>query len=197
VGTLKSEKLQLSQFFSEEISGELRLMGESDRKETSLMQRRTLVAAVSTVFLTLSLTAFRADAFSDRTGIYARVDKVVLEPDATAPERIQIWGAFALASKEDRNTYDSAQRGYLYFSCKPGRAEICRKEWADLKAIAGTGQVVGFGSRDEPRPRMRKAEEKVADPNEYPVNFGVVKMGDRHSDYPPVRELKSLPKEQN
>jgi hypothetical protein len=161
------------------------------------MKRGTLVAAVLTVFLTLSITAFRTDAFSDRTGVYARVDKVVLEPDATAPERIQIWGAFALASKEDRNTYDPARRGYLYCSCKPGRAEICRKEWADLKAVAGTGQVVGFGSRDEPRLRVRKAEEKVADPDGYPVNFGVVKMGDRDIDYPPVRELKSLPKERN
>jgi hypothetical protein len=160
------------------------------------MKRRTLAAAAAAVFLTLSLTAFGTGAFSDRTGIYARVDKVVLEPDATAPERIQIWGAFALASKNDRNTYDSAQRGYLYFSCKPSRAEICRKEWADLKAIAGTGQVVGFGSRDEPRPRVRKAEEKATDPDGYPVNFGVVKMGDR-DDYPPVRELRSLPKERN
>jgi hypothetical protein len=65
--------------------------------------------------------------------VSARVDKVALEPEGTAPERIQVWGAFALARKEDRNTYDSAQRGYLYFSCKPGKELICRKEWADLK----------------------------------------------------------------
>ena len=161
------------------------------------MNQRTLVAAVLAVILTLSITAYRTDAFSDPTGIYARVDKVVLEPNPTTPERIQIWGAFALATKENRNTYDPAQRGYLYFSCKPGQVEICRKEWADLKEIAGTGQVVGFGSRQQSRPRVRKADEKVADPNEYPVNFGLVKMGDRHSNYEPVRELKSLPKEQN
>jgi hypothetical protein len=161
------------------------------------MRRRTFVVTAIVVFLTFPFVALETGAYSDPTGIYARVDKVVLEPNATAPERIQIWGAFALASKGDRNTYDPAQRGYLYFSCKPGQTEICRKEWADLKAIAGTGQVVGFGSRDEPRPHVRKAEEKVAEPNEYPVNYGLVKMGDRHSEYPPVRELKSLPKEQN
>ncbi|MCI0389914.1 MAG: hypothetical protein MOB07_14285 [Acidobacteria bacterium] len=161
------------------------------------MQRRTFVVTMLVVFLTLSFIAIETGAYSDPTGIYARVDKVVLEPDGTAPERIQIWGAFALASKEDRNTYNSAQRGYLYFSCKQGKAEICRKEWADLKAIAGTDQVVGFGSRNEPRPRVRKAEEKVADPNEYPVNIGLFKMGDRQNNYLPVRELKALPKEKN
>ena len=161
------------------------------------MWRRTFVVAALVVLLTLAFLALESEAYSDRIGIYARVDKVVLEPNATAPERIQIWGAFALARKEDRNSYDSAQRGYLYFACKPGQEEICRKEWADLKAIAGTDQVVGFGSRDQPRPRVRKAEERVADPNEYPVNFGLVKMGDQHSDYAPVRELKSLPRERN
>ena len=161
------------------------------------MKRRTLVAAVLTVLLTLSITAFRTEAFFDWTGVYARVDKVVLEPNTTEPERIQIWGAFAFASKDNPNTYEPAQRGYLYFSCGQGKEEICRKEWADLKAIAGTGQVVGFGARNLVRPRLRKADDKVADPNVYPVNNGLVKMSDRHSDYPPVRELKSLPKEQN
>jgi len=161
------------------------------------MQQRSLVVALLIAFLTLSLPTPKADAFSDRTGVYARVDKVALEPNATSPERIQIWGAFALASKEDRNSYDSPQRGYLYFSCKPGKEEVCRKEWADLKAIAGTGQVIGFGGRFQTRPRLRKPEDKPEDPDEYPLNFGLVKMGDRSSDYPPVRALKSLPKERN
>jgi hypothetical protein len=161
------------------------------------MQRIALVVSVLTIFLALPFLASETDAFSDQTGIYARVDKVVLEPDGTAPERIQVWGAFALARKEDRNTYDSAQRGYLYFSCKPGKEEICRKEWADLKAIAGTGKVVGFGGRFLPRPRVRKAEERETDPDEYPLNFGLVRVSDRRSDYPPIPELKSLPREQN
>src|SRR5262249_25424738 len=155
------------------------------------------VVTALVVFLTLPFLAIDTGAYSDWTGIYARVDKVVLEPDATAPERIQIWGAFAFASKDNPNTYDSAQRGYLYFSCKPGKEEICGKDGADLKGVAGPGGVFGWGARKEVRPRLRKADEKVADPNVYPVNYGLVKMGDRHSDSPPVRELKSLPKEQN
>jgi hypothetical protein len=160
------------------------------------MQRSTLVVSVLITFLTLPLFALEIDA-SDRTGIYARVDQVVLEPDTKAPERIQIWGAFKLARSDDRNEYDTAQRGYLYFSCTPAKAEVCRKEWADLKAIAGTGKVIGFGGRFQQRPRVRKAEEKAANPDEYPLNFGLVRMEDRRSDYPPILELKSLPREKN
>src|SRR6266550_6236515 len=37
-----------------------------------------------------------------------------------------------------------AERGYLYFKIAPGKEEITRKEWADLKAVAGTGQGIGF-----------------------------------------------------
>jgi len=144
-----------------------------------------------------SLNANRGMAYSDPTGIYALIDRVVLEPNSAAPERIQVWGAFALASKEDRNSYNPPGRGYLYFSCKPGKEEVCRKEWSDLKAVAGTGQVIGLGGRDMPRPRLRKADEKVSDPDEYPLNFGLVKMRDRNIDYAPVRALKSLPREHN
>ena len=161
------------------------------------MPQRTFVVTLLIIVFTLSLLPSKTSAVSDPTGIYARVDKVVLEPNATSPERIQIWGAFALASKEDRNTYESPQRGYLYFSCKPGKEEICRKEWADFKMIAGTDQIVRFGSRFESRPRVRKAEEKAADPDEYPVNFGLVKVSEMRSNYPPIPELKALSREQH
>jgi hypothetical protein len=142
------------------------------------------------------LFAPNADAYSDWIGVYARIDKVVLEPNATAPERIQIWGAFAVASKEDRNSYQSAQRGFLYYSLAPGKEEVCRKEWADLKTIAGTGDVIGFGSRDKPAGRLRKSDDKPADPDTYPVGFGLMRMSNRGTDYPPIRELRSMPRGQ-
>src|SRR6266508_4479533 len=77
---------------------------------------------------------------SDPTGIYAFVDRVVFEPGEGAPERIQVWGGFALAKTENRNDYHDAERGFLYFKLRIGEEEICKKEWADLKSIAGTGQ---------------------------------------------------------
>jgi hypothetical protein len=161
------------------------------------MHWRTIIIGVPVALFTLSLFTVKTDAVSDWIGVYARIDKVVLEPNADAPERIQIWGAFALASKQDRNSYEPATRGYLYFSLTPGKEEVCRKEWADLKASAGTDQVIGFGGRDLAKVRVRKREDKPADPDRYPVGWGMVKMSDRRSNYPPIIELKSLPREKN
>ena len=128
------------------------------------MKRRTIIVALLVACFTLSLLALQTNAYSDWIGVYARIDKVVLEPNATAPERIQIWGAFALATKDDRNNYDPAQRGYLYYSLRPGKEEQCRKEWADLKALAATGQIIGFGARNQAS-RLRKADDKPAEPD--------------------------------
>ncbi len=158
-----------------------------------MKHRPILIAGIIACF-TLSLPTLRTDAYSDPIGIFARVDKVVFEPNAEAPERIQVWGAFALASKQG-GAYEPVQRGYLYYSLKPGKEEVCRKEWADLKAIAGTDQIVGIGRRYEPT-RLRKATDKPADPDVYPVGYGLAKVSDRSSDYPPIRDLRLLPKEQ-
>ena len=154
--------------------------------------RPILIAAIMFSF-TLSLLTLKTQA-SDWTGVYARVDKVVFEPNATAPERIQIWGAFAMATKDNRNSYDSAQRGYLYYSLKPGSEDVCKKEWADIKSVAGTGQIIAFGGRNQPG-RVRKAADKATDPDVYPVDHGLTKVGSNRDTYGPVRELMSLPKE--
>jgi hypothetical protein len=159
-----------------------------------MIRRITVVVALVASF-TFSLFTLETDA-SDWIGIYARIDKVVFEPNATAPERIQIWGAFALAGTQGGSTYDHARRGYLYYSVKPGKEEICRKEWADLKAIAGTDQIIGFAGRYMPHGRVRKADDKATDPDVYPLGSGLVKMSDRGTEYTPIRELRSLPREQ-
>src|SRR5882672_87828 len=83
---------------------------------------------------------------SDPVGLYAFVDKVVLEPNNTAPERVQIWGGFALA-QGGGDKYAPAQRGYMYFKLKQDKETLCRNEWADLKSVAGTGKIVGIGVR--------------------------------------------------
>jgi hypothetical protein len=73
--------------------------------------------------LLLTFTAGQPLLASDPTGIYALVDKVVLEPNAQSPERIQIWGVFILFKEKSRNEYDPPVRGYLYFSLPKEKQE--------------------------------------------------------------------------
>jgi len=138
----------------------------------------------------IMVSAWQASA-SDPVGIYAFVDKVVLEPSDASPERIQIWGGFALADGYGEK-YTPAQRGYMYFSVKPGEEEICKKEWNDLKSMAGTPQIVAFAARHKPKGTVRKPEAKPEKPDVYPTGFGLTKMKER--DYPPIKDLQELQK---
>ena len=72
---------------------------------------------------------------SDFVGVYARIDKVVLEPNSDSPERIQVWGVFALAQPGTADSYSPPTRGYMYFTLVTGKEDVCRKEWTDLKAL--------------------------------------------------------------
>lgn len=142
-----------------------------------------LLTTLSVVML--SVGAARA---SDRVGVYALVDKVTLEPSAEKPERIQISGVFARATPNDRNLYDAPQRGYLYFTLPIGREDLARREWNDLKELAGTRKVVALGSRDGIKPRIRRTDEKPEGADVYEVNAGLVKIRS-DTDYAPVKSL--------
>jgi hypothetical protein len=147
---------------------------------------RTLLCAAALVALVTPVA--RA---SDPTGIYAFVDRVVFEPSDAAPERIQVWGGFALANRANRDDYHDAERGYMYFKLRPGDEAVCKKEWADLKSVAGTRQVVAFGSRfDQPAPKVRKADDKAENPDAHPKSVGINKV--RMRDYVPIKQLEKL-----
>ena len=128
---------------------------------------------------------------SDPVGVYAYVDKVVLEPSDGKPERIQIWGGFALAEGRG-DTYTKARAGYMYFSVKPGEEEITRKEWNDLKSMAGKDEYVAFGARYKPRGTVRAADAKPETPDVYPTGFGLTKV--KKHDYGPIKDLAELRK---
>jgi hypothetical protein len=86
---------------------------------------------------------------SGPVGFYAVIQRVVFEPTENAPERIQVWGAFAVFDKDPARPGATSKplRGYLYFKLPEGNAQAAAKtEWADLKSVAGTGQAVGFGN---------------------------------------------------
>jgi hypothetical protein len=123
---------------------------------------------------------------SDPVGVYALIDKVVLEPNEQTPERIQLWGAFRLA--EGGSQYAAPVRGYLYFAIVPGQEKQCRAEWNDLKKIAGTGQCVAFGNRGAKLSTVRKPKQRV--PSAGPVEPQRVArlLADLDSDQFTVRE---------
>jgi hypothetical protein len=167
---------------------------------------------------------------SGRIGYYGIVERVVFEPNESAPERLQVWGAFMYvdggASQSGQTS--EAKRGYLYFKLRSdfagftSQAEVDRRkrEWADLKAIAGTGQAIGFGAWGyigtfevlqpnsvAPRPsflfermpsggeladlRVRPANEPPSKPATYQTEMGIVKLADTGSHAEIVKQLKA------
>ena len=143
--------------------------------------------SLATVLMTLTLSVGAMHA-SDRVGAYALIDKVALEPSADHPQRIQISGVFAIAVARNPNDYEAPQRGYLYFELPKEKTELALREWSDLKAAAGKGQVVAIGSRLTFKPRVRKADEKLQNPDVYVVDQGLVRVR-TDTAYGPVQSL--------
>lgn len=180
---------------------------------------------------TLAMVAIlAADLFaSGRIGFYGIVEKVVFEPNETAPERLQVWGAFMYVDGGASKNFavSAAKRGYLYFKIRSLHAgytsqtqiDLNKKEWADLKAVAGTGQAVAFGSYGyigsfgvleptgvaappsflyENRPaggdqadlRVRPATEAPSNPATYQTETGVVKLNEAGSHAALVKQLR-------
>jgi hypothetical protein len=146
-------------------------------KTIKLLVKIPLLCAVSVVW---------AHA-SDPMAIYARVDKVVLEPNPDLPDTIQVLGVFSMAKPNDRTDFLPPARGYLYFKLT-GNDQRARKEWADLKQVAGTGQIISFGNRYQMKARLRKPEERLENPDPYVVSIGLAKVRS-DTQYPPVRAL--------
>lgn len=136
----------------------------------------------------LALLSSAAAYASDPVGIYGIVDKVVLEPNEPSPERIKVFGTFSLAASGGyRDRYTAPQQGYLYYKLNQEKKAICQNEWADLKAMAGTGKAVAFGNRQLPTGEVHTAQARETEPVEYPIGFGLTKV--RQTDYPPVKKL--------
>jgi hypothetical protein len=186
--------------------------------------------AAACVTLTLAAVMASVTSASAPLGIYGIVESVVFEPDDRAPERVQVWGAFAyvhmknvVSGAEGRPSprLSAAQRGYLYFTLPADGESVdtVRHEWADLEAVAGTGQAVGFGTwghtgrfdalRPDGRPnvqatilervpsggtttdlRVRPASETPTNPSAYQTNAGIVKLTAGGSHAAIVKQLE-------
>jgi len=108
------------------------------------------------VFVSLIGMITPAVAKNGTIGIYAIVDHVTFEPSASAPDMVRIDGIFVIPVPWSSGAYmEAPQRGYLYFRLLPGMERRTQKDWAELQAVAGTGQVVGFADYWAPNPNDR------------------------------------------
>src|SRR5713226_2740826 len=98
-----------------------------------------------TVALLLLLISTSVIAKNATIAIYAVIDAVTFEPDGPLPNFIRISGVFVVPVPISSGQYKSPQRGYLYFRIPPGMEQATRKDWNELKTLAGTGRAVGFG----------------------------------------------------
>ena len=171
---------------------------------------RSCVATMLAIAVLLAPT-LRA---SGPLGVYAIVEKVVFEPTEAGATRLQVWGAFALFETTN-GSVTRAARGYMFLFLPtqpsprtPNELDMVRREWSDLKAVAGTGQTVGFGEWrymgrfdaldpserraagyvPEGSPsgqagafRVRPAAEVPDHPMVYRTNAGIVKLADSGS----------------
>jgi hypothetical protein len=138
---------------------------------------RAKVAVTVCIGAVLILSAATLTA-SDPVGIYAIVEKVIFEPGEAMPQRVQIWGMFSLAdTARGGDFYTKPQHGYLYYTLPAGKEQIARREWSDLKAVAGTGEGVAFGARYSPLGKIRLDTDKLDSPDLYNVGgTGVTKV---------------------
>lgn len=153
---------------------------------------------------------------SDTMAFFGLIEKVVFEPEAGAPDRVQLWGAFSYANVSPQQaTASQARRGYLYFRLPVTDVATVRTEWRDLASVAGTGQAVGFGrwayvgrfpiEPSEKRQlwmgvvsggptmdlRVRPASEAPTNPAVYETNIGIVKLAAAGSHKEIVAALKA------
>jgi hypothetical protein len=145
------------------------------------------------VALLLSLISTSVIAKNASIGIYAVIDAVTFEPDGSLPNFIRISGVFVVPVPISSGQYMSPQRGYLYFRIPSGMEQATRKDWNELKTLAGTGRAVGFGQYWVPIPKdsegngYQSLEVRVhtdcdaASPEVYPLPHpkGIVKSGDK------------------
>jgi hypothetical protein len=150
-------------------------------------QRKPISRLVALACCLLTFTFFvEVVSASGPTAVYALIDKVTFEPNADRPQRIVIYGVFSTAENSG-NAYSEPQRGYLCFTLPTQNSELALREWSDLKSVAGTRQVVAFGSGWMAKVRVRKSSAEASnDPDPYTLNFGVKKM---NADEPHAKAL--------
>ena len=153
------------------------------------MKRASIGAA-----LIVALAAASQSWASGPIANYAIIDKVVLEPQKDKPDHVQIWGTFVMAQDARGSSYSEPVHGYLYYEANKNNVDICRREWADMEKVAGTGQVIGFADTYSfgNLGKVRKGNEKAEKPDRFPLGNGVSTIGD-NTNFGPIQKLRQFP----
>ena len=110
-----------------------------------------LVALVSTALI-LSVLATRAVAKGENIGIFALIDQVTFSREGPSRDTVKISGVFLVPTPRSDSSWSAPQPGYLYFRVPGSAATDDRSEWNQLKALAAKGKVIGFASWWVPNP---------------------------------------------
>lgn len=148
--------------------------------------------ARAAALIALALIAAPRLEASDPIGVYALVDRVELEPADGPAERIRLHGVFCRARGVGLGDYyETPTRGQLFYRLPESSPELARDQWRDMQSIAGTGAVVGFGSRWEGGAGTIHAPGDRADvPDAYPLHMELRRLP---NDHPSARILRQTP----
>lgn len=85
--------------------------------------------------------------------MYVVVEKVILEPGASNPGWVQIWGCITRRTTDsDGNATEEFSRptyGYLFLSIEPKGREQVQAELQEWKKATGTGKAVAIGACEQ------------------------------------------------
>jgi hypothetical protein len=130
---------------------------------------------LSAALLAVSALAITSTASATTiVNVVMDVEKVVLEPDGSAPTRIQIHGVFALAEGGPGAPYAAPKRGYLYLACPTGREADCKTHFLDIQKAIGDARCAGIGQAGETLPTVRAEGTTPSAPDTYSFGLGVM-----------------------
>jgi hypothetical protein len=88
--------------------------------------------------------------------------------------------------------YHDPQHGWLYYSLKPDKVELCRNEWKDMEELAGSGKCVAFGARHTELGKVVNKKEQLKTAVEYPLVAGLFAIR-TDTNWFPVQKLVATP----
>lgn len=150
------------------------------------MRRIASVGIVTLWFLCLVPLA----GASDPVGVYAVLERVEFEPNAAQPERVRLFGWFALSDVSSRE-YKEPQHGWLCYSLPADKKDLCRREWKDMEDVAGSGKCLAFGIRRRELGKVAESKDKLS-PVEYTVAGGLFAIRS-DTEYEVIKNLVTIP----